>query len=119
MLGCTWYDESVDVWAFGMTALTVLRPGLQPAVQLDDSDSELALMAAIFKSFGTPAPEILEEWAGRSLGMGFREYDRLPDSQLLPGIEDNTALLQTVLSCLNYRRDERPTSAKLVELLKA
>lgn len=116
MFGCSTYDASIDVWAFGMTALTCLRPSFRPAVdyQSDAYSSELALMSAIFKVFGTPARDVLEQWANRPLGMGFKHFDRLPDDELLPATALDARLRDTLLRCLSYRSRDRPTANDLL-----
>ncbi|BFZ56181.1 hypothetical protein PYCC9005_003223 [Savitreella phatthalungensis] len=87
LFGCTAYTSAVDIWCFGLVAATVLDSECRPLFEVDDGTSELSVIAACFKTLGTPASQTMAEWRGGSPGMGVIPSIREDSPDLVPALQ--------------------------------
>ncbi|ORY78239.1 kinase-like domain-containing protein [Protomyces lactucae-debilis] len=58
LFGMQDYDQSIDLWALGTTIAQAFHPNQGTLFNPDPSASDLQLIASIFKTLGTPSPNL-------------------------------------------------------------
>lgn len=97
----------MDIWALGCTFAQVVHPENKTLFDAGDGDSELMLLASIFRTVGTPS---LQTWSDLRLmpsfsSFEFQHFDSQEWHALLPGAR--AEFMMVISNMVTYQFDER------------
>ncbi|KAH3668062.1 hypothetical protein OGAPHI_001816 [Ogataea philodendri] len=115
------YTNKVDIWSAGVILMLIASQGFTTPYSTDSAHSDLALLASIFNTFGTPPEDWEEVKSSRSytaMNAAFFKKERTPADNLLSKLKDNKHFIQVFNDMMVYESSKRIAATEALAQLE-